>query len=78
MHEYNSTFVYPKVFRQKRDVGVSTEELEFIDWKKEKIYSSSDGGAGGVGRESMGATPEGNRTSTTPSRRRRRHTEMLG
>ena len=70
MHEYNSTFVYPKVFRQKRDVGVSTEELEFIDWKKEKIYSRESN----VGTESPVGSGGG---STTPSRRRRRHTEML-
>ncbi|GAA5947525.1 hypothetical protein JCM3765_001715 [Sporobolomyces pararoseus] len=69
MHEYNATFVYPKVFRQKRDVGVSTEELEFIDWKKEKIYSRESN----VGTES----PVGGGASSTPSRRRRRHTEML-
>ncbi|GAA5882537.1 hypothetical protein JCM16303_002031 [Sporobolomyces ruberrimus] len=79
MHEYNSTFVYPRVFVQKRDSGVSTEELEFNDWKKERIYETkkSRQSVGGTGIEGgIGGEGGSESRSATPSRRRKRHTEF--
>ncbi|GAA5855645.1 hypothetical protein JCM5353_005115 [Sporobolomyces roseus] len=92
MHEYNSTFVYPRVFVQKRDFATSTEELEFQDWRT-KHYSAPLGQAedeseGGSARrvrrgprESVAVMQgiEGENASASrdsPARRRRRHTEM--
>jgi hypothetical protein len=69
MHEYNSTFVYPRVFVHKRDVGVSTEELEFGEWKRDRIYGR-DEDDGEVTRTRESQSREG-----TPRRRRR---EVLG
>ncbi|GAA6060551.1 hypothetical protein JCM10212_006915 [Sporobolomyces blumeae] len=61
MHEYNSNFVYPRVFVSKRDAGVSTEELEFQEWRKRHGVQravlagggTSEGGEGGEGLGSV-------------------------
>lgn len=86
MHEYNSTFVYPRVFVQKRDVGTSTEELEFQDWRTQHyaIGQAEDDGEGNARRVRRGPREsvavmqgiEGGESVGSPARRRRRHTEM--
>ncbi|GAA5931749.1 Nur1/Mug154 family protein [Sporobolomyces koalae] len=89
MHEYNANFVYPRVFVQKRDVGVSTEELEFSDWKTHvrdpaRMTTDAEGSERKIrrGRESvavMQGLASGAEESPVPNseRRRRRRTEML-
>lgn len=33
MHEYDTQFVYPRIFRPTRDMGTMTNEAEMIDWR---------------------------------------------
>ncbi|GAA5842163.1 hypothetical protein JCM3766R1_000023 [Sporobolomyces carnicolor] len=79
MHEYNSTFVYPTVFRQKRDAAVSTDELEFTEWKQKKKREHEIDSPEMTTTTSL-ARRTGGGLGGTPSRRtgsKSRHSEYL-
>jgi hypothetical protein len=40
LHEYDTKFVYPRVFAPKRDMGTSTNEAEFVSWREDRRQSS--------------------------------------
>ncbi|GAA6011656.1 hypothetical protein JCM11491_004723 [Sporobolomyces phaffii] len=61
MHEYNATFVYPRVSVAKRDAATSTDELEFGEWKRQRDRRRDTGGSAS---EQAGVEP-------SPARRRR-------
>lgn len=45
MHEYNSKFVHPRIFVQKRDMGTSTNEAEFVGFRNSDGYAWFENGA---------------------------------
>jgi hypothetical protein len=44
MHEYNTQFVHPRIFIQKRDMATSTNEAEFVR-VEEKSWTPEVGGS---------------------------------
>lgn len=64
MHEYNSKFVNPRIFVQKRDMGTSTNEAEFVGFRNgnDRIWNSGRDNSeerGSVRRSSVGVGASG-------------------